>query len=62
MRIGYGGFPRKSVLLMTAVGADHSQTVSWYETFGRKLHWKNLVEVLSAGKTEKAFRLESITK
>lgn len=55
--LGYGGFPRKSVLLMTAGGSDYSQAVRWYETFERNLHWKNLGEVLGAGKTEEAFRL-----
>ena len=55
--LGYGGFPRKSVLLMTAGGTDYSQAVRWYETYERNLHWKNLGEVLGAGKTDTAFRL-----
>ncbi len=55
--LGYDGFPRKSVLLMTAGGSDYSQAVRWYETFERNLHWKNLGEVLGAGKVEEAFRL-----
>ena len=55
--LGYGGFPRKSVLLMTAGGSDYSQTVRWYETFERNLGWKNLGEVLGAGKNRAAFDL-----
>ena len=60
--LGYGGFPRKSVLLMTAGGADYSQAVRWYETFERNLHWKNLGEVLGVGKTDEAFRLGASIK
>lgn len=55
--LGYGGFPRKCVLLMTAGGADYSQAVRWYETYERNLHWNNLGEVLGTGKTDAAFRL-----
>jgi len=55
--LGYGGFPRKSVLLMTAGGSDYSQAVRWYETFERNLGWKNLGEVLGAGKISEAFEL-----
>lgn len=55
--LGYGGFPRKSVLLMTAGGSDYSQAVRWYETFERNLGWKNLGEVIGAGKTRAAFDL-----
>ena len=55
--LGYGGFPRKCVLLMTAGGADYSQAVRWYETFERNLHWKNLGEILGTGKADEAFRL-----
>ena len=60
--LGYSGFPRKSVLLMTAGGADYSQAVRWYETFERNLHWKNLGEVLGAGKTDEDFRLGASIK
>ena len=52
--LGYGGFPRKSVLLMTAGGADYSQAVRWYETYERNLGWTNLGEVLGAGKATEA--------
>lgn len=55
--LGYGKFPRKSVLLMTAGGSDYSQAVRWYETFERNLGWTNLGEVLGAGKTREAERL-----
>ena len=55
--LGYGGFPRKSVLLMTAGGSDYSQAVRWYETFERNLGWKNLGEVLGTGKNRTAFEL-----
>ena len=55
--LGYGGFLRKSVLLMTAGGSDYSQGVRWYETYERNLGWKNLGEVLGAGKTRAAFEL-----
>ena len=57
--LGYGGFPRKSVLLMTAGGADYSQAVRWYETFERNLNWTNLGEVLGAGKEKEAEKLGS---
>ena len=60
--LGYGGFPRKSVLLMTAGGSDYSQGVRWYETFERNLGWKNLGEVLGAGKTRAAFELGASIK
>lgn len=55
--LGYNGFPRKSVLLMTAGGSDYSQAVRWYETFERNLGWKNLGEVLGAGKAHAAFEI-----
>ena len=55
--LGYGGFPRKSVLLMTAGGSDYSQGVRWYETFERNLGWKNLGEGLGTGKTKEAYLL-----
>ena len=55
--LGYGGFPRKSVLLMTAGGSDYSQAVRWYETFEKNLGWKNLGEVLGTGKTKEAYLL-----
>ena len=55
--LGYGGFPRKSVLLMTAGGADYSQAVRWYETFERNLGWINLGEVLGAGRENEARKL-----
>ncbi|MCD8232237.1 MAG: flavodoxin family protein [Clostridiales bacterium] len=55
--LGYGKFPRESVLLMTADGADYSQAVTWYRTYERNLGWKNRGEVLGKGKTEAARRL-----
>ncbi len=55
--LGYGKFPRESVLLMTAGGADYSQAVTWYRTYERNLGWKNRGEVLGSGKTEAAYRL-----
>ena len=55
--LGYGGFPRKSVLLMTAGGSDYSQAVRWYETFERNLGWTNQGEVLGSGKDKEAKRL-----
>lgn len=60
--LGYDGFPRKSVLLMTAGGSDYSQAVRWYETFERNLGWKNLGEVLGTGKTNYAFKLGASIK
>ncbi|MBQ3378693.1 MAG: flavodoxin family protein [Clostridia bacterium] len=48
--LGYGAFPRKSVLLMTAGGSDYSQATRWYETYERNLGWTNLGEVLGVGK------------
>ncbi|MGI6008106.1 MAG: flavodoxin family protein [Ruminococcus sp.] len=55
--LGYGKFPRESVLLMTAGGADYSQAVTWYRTYEHNLGWKNRGEVLGSGKTEAAYRL-----
>ena len=55
--LGYGGFPKKSVLLMTADGGDHSQAVTWYRTYERNLGWRNLGEVLGKGKAKEAYFL-----
>ena len=55
--LGYGKFPKKSVLLMTADGGDYSQAVTWYRTYERNLRWKNLGEVLGKGKIEDAYQL-----
>ena len=55
--LGYSRFPKKSVLLMTAGGGDYSQAVTWYRTYERNLGWKNLGEVLGAGKTKEAYSL-----
>ena len=40
--LGYSGFPKQSVLLMTADGGDYSQAVTWYRTYERNLGWRNL--------------------
>lgn len=58
--LGYNGFPRKSVLLMTAGGSDYSQAVRWYETFERNLGWTNLGEVLGSGKADEARHLGAL--
>lgn len=55
--LGYGDFPRKSVLLMTAGGSDYSQATRWYETFEKNLGWKNLGEILGAGREKEAYQL-----
>ena len=55
--LGYGRFPKKSVLLMTADGGDYSQAVTWYRTYERNLGWKNLGEVLGKGKIKEAYQL-----
>ena len=55
--LGYGRFPKKSVLLMTADGGDYSQALTWYRTYERNLGWKNLGEVLGKGKVKEAYRL-----
>ena len=55
--LGYGGFPKQSVLLMTADGGDYSQAMTWYRTYERNLGWRNLGEVLGKGKTKEAYRL-----
>lgn len=55
--LGYGKFPRESVLLMTAGGADYSQAVTWYRTYECNLGWRNRGEVLGSGKTESAYQL-----
>lgn len=55
--LGYGGFPRESVLLMTAGGSDYSQALTWYRTFERNLGWRNRGEILGTGKTKDAYSL-----
>ena len=55
--LGYSGFPKQSVLLMTADGGDYSQAVTWYRTYERNLGWRNLGEVLGKGKTKEAYQL-----
>ena len=55
--LGYGRFPKKSVLLMTADGGDYSQAVTWYRTYERNLGWKNLGEILGKGKVKDAYQL-----
>jgi multimeric flavodoxin WrbA len=55
--LGYGGFEKKSVLLMTAGGSDYSQAITWYHTYERNLGWKNLGEILGSGKTKDAYRI-----
>ena len=55
--LGYGGFSKQSVLLMTADGGDYSQAVTWYRTYERNLGWRNLGEVLGKGKTKEAYSL-----
>lgn len=52
--LGYSGFPRDSVLLMTADGGDYSQAVTWYRTYERNLGWRSLGEVLGKGRAEEA--------
>ena len=59
--VGAEGFRKKSALLMTAGGSDYSQALAWYRKFETSLGWKNLGEVLGAGKAEEAKKLgESI--
>ena len=60
--LGYGGFPKQSVLLMTADGGDYSQAVTWYRTYERNLGWHNLGEVLGKGKAKEAYRLGASIK
>ena len=55
--LGYSGFPKQSVLLMTADGGDYSQAVTWYRTYERNLGWRNLGEVLGKGKAKEAYSL-----
>lgn len=55
--LGYAGFARESVLLMTAGGSDYSQAAAWYRTYERNLGWKNRGEILGSGKTDAAYRL-----
>lgn len=55
--LGYAGFSRESVLLMTAGGSDYSQAVTWYRTYERNLGWKNRGEILGRRKTDAAYRL-----
>lgn len=55
--LGYGDFARESILIMTAGSTDYSQAQRWYETFERNLGWKNLGEILGAGKTKQAEEL-----
>ena len=60
--LGYGGFPREGVLLMTAGGSDYSQAVSWYRHYSTNLGWKNLGEVLGANKSSSAEKLGASIK
>lgn len=60
--LGYGGFPREGVLLMTAGGSDYSQAVSWYRHYSTNLGWKNLGEVLGARKSSAAEKLGASIK
>lgn len=55
--LGYAGFEKESILIMTAGGTDYSQAQKWYETFEKNLNWKNLAEILGAYKTEEAENL-----
>lgn len=55
--LGYAGFTRQCVLLMTADGMDYSQALTWYRTYERNLGWTNRGEVLGKGKVEEAKRL-----
>ncbi len=55
--LGYGEFPRESVLIMTAGGSDFTQAQTWYRTFEKNLGWKNLGEILGSGKIDAAYRL-----
>ena len=55
--LGYGRFPKKSVLMMTTEVGDYSQAVTWYRTYERNLGWKNLGEVFGKGKVKEAYRL-----
>ena len=55
--LGYGGFPREGILIMTAGGSDYSQTVSWYRHYSSNLGWKNLGEILGAKKIKFAEEL-----
>ena len=54
--------PANSDLAQLFGGSYYSQAVMWYETFERDLGWKNLGEVLGAGKTPAAFELGASTK
>ncbi len=55
--LGYNGFRRESVLLMTADGSEYSQAQTWYHTYERNLHWHSLGEILGKGRTKEAYRL-----
>lgn len=55
--LGYDGFVRECVLLMTAGGSDYSQAVTWYRTYERNLGWKNRGEILGRGQTKAARHL-----
>ena len=60
--LGYGGFPRAGVLIMTAGSTDYSQAVSWYRHYSTNLGWKNLGEVLGAAKINDAKNLGASIK
>lgn len=60
--LGYVGFPREGILLMTAGSTDYSQAVSWYRHYSTNLGWKNLGEVLGANKISQAEKLGSSIK
>ncbi len=42
---------------MTAGGSDYFQALTWYHTYEKNLGWKNIGEVLGAGKVNEARRL-----
>ena len=55
--LGYGGFKKKSVLLMTAGGSEYSHAITWYRFYENNLGWENLGEVLGRESTKDAFQL-----
>ncbi len=53
-RLGWDGFKKKCVLLMTARGGYYGMATEFYSIFTDALHWENLGTVLGAGKEEDA--------
>ena len=60
--LGKEGFPRDSVLLMTAGAPVYDQPLAWYAMFSTYNGWHDIGTVLGAGKEEEARALGASIK